>query len=160
MASKSLLLVFAAAFAVLTGCDQSELSSTVTVASVSDGAEDEIAPSGAIDCDVLCVSEIAKDPKAHAGRVAVRGVVSKVFADRRAFTVANIVEGASCCATGCGNDSVPVRVPTEEYEGDLPAEFEHVILVGEVVPNPDDEGYDFVIEEVWADGKVVVRKQA
>ncbi len=143
----------------LTGCEPAAENSASTANQNEPTPIDKIAPEGAIDRPIVCVSEIAKDANSHAGRVAVRGVVSKVFADRRAFTVANIVEGATCCATGCGEHSIPARVPTEQFVGDLPEFAERVILVGEVVPGAEGAGFEFNIEEVWADGKLLMKKQ-
>lgn len=108
------------------------------------------------DLKVVGVDAVAKDPKGHAGRVAVEGVVSKVFADRGAFNLIDPAEFAACGKTTCAEYTVPVLVPTDEFRGDLPKEKDIVLAIGEVRPN--GKGYTFVIQEVRGAGGVLLAR--
>lgn len=98
------------------------------------------------DVKLVGVDAVAKDPKKHAGRVAVEGVVAKVFAARGAFNLIDVTEFAACGRTDCAEYTVPVLVSKDEFQGDLPKEKETVLVIGDVQPN--EIGYQFVVQEV------------
>lgn len=142
LATGALTLVLVAAL-VISGCGDGKKS-----ASTGPGTESAASTSANLptDAKVVGVDAVAKDPKKHAGRVAIEGVVAKVFTVRGAFNLIDVTEFAACGTTDCAEYSVPVLVPKDEFQGDLPKEKETVLVIGDVQPN--EKGYLFVVQEV------------
>lgn len=152
LAAGGLALVVIAAL-VISGCNDGKKSNSKEAGSASTWAN---LPT---DAKVVGVDAVAKDPKKHAGRVAIEGVVAKVFAARGAFSLIDVTEFAACGTTDCAEYSVPVLVPKDEFQGDLPKEKETVLAIGEVQPN--EKGYAFVVQEVRRkDATVLSRTKA
>lgn len=105
---------------------------------------------------VVGVDAVAKDPKAHAGRIGIEGIVQDVFADRGAFTMIDCAEFEACGETHCAEFSVPVRVPKAEYQGELPKAEQKVVVIGEVQVETD--GYRLIVEEVRREGGTILQR--
>lgn len=136
------------AMALVAGCAREETGAEPVEAAASPGAP---------DVRSVGVDAVAKDPKAHAGRVGIDGVVAQVFAERGAFTMIDTAEFEECGETGCAEYVLPVEVPTSAFTGELPKSGETVLVIGTVEPN--EKGYRFLVEEVRRDGKPLVRKK-
>lgn len=102
------------------------------------------------------VDAVAKDPKSNSGRIAIDGIVAQTFAKRGAFLMIDISEWQACGRTDCAEFSVPIHVPTGEFEGSVPRETERVLAIGDLAPT--EAGYTFVIEQVQREGKVVLNR--
>lgn len=145
------VLVAVAAILAVSGC-----TSNPSPSDVGPAAETPAWGGLPADLKVVGVDAVAKDPKWHAGKVAVAGVVSKVFAERGAFNLIDTAEFAACGTTTCAEYTVPVLVPKDEFRGELPREKQTVLAVGEVRPN--GKGYSFVIQEVRGAGGVILAR--
>ncbi len=106
--------------------------------------------------NVLGVDEVAKDPKAHQGRIVVEGVVDKVMVSRRTFTLIDSEEFAACGVTTCAEYSLPVSVPETGYRGALPKEQETLVLLGELTAL--DRGFRFDVLEVKRGDAVIISR--
>jgi hypothetical protein len=102
------------------------------------------------------VDAVAKDPKRHAGRIAVEGVVARVMAERGAIVLIDTTEFAACGTTTCAEYSVPVRVPKGEFQGELPKVKETVVAIGDL--QPLEKGYRFTVHEVRRGGKAILSR--
>lgn len=105
---------------------------------------------------VYGVEAVVKDPAAHAGPIAVEGVVAKVIASRGTFTIIDVREFASCGVTTCAEFTVPISVPQAEYRGTLPKEKDQVVAFGELVPL--DKGFRFTVGEVKQGDKAILTR--
>lgn len=97
----------------------------------------------------VAVNDFLKNPRDHAGPVVLAGRVSQAFPDRGAFVIVDAREAASCCETGCAENSVPVRVDRGSFTGIIPQVGEHVRVVGTVFT--EDVGYRLTVQEVIQD---------
>jgi hypothetical protein len=81
----------------------------------------------------LSVDELAKNPKAFAGReIKVMGVVGAVVSKQKIFTIIDQSEYAECKVVTCARYEVPV-----EFPGKLPDSEQLVIITGKLVqPQP------------------------
>lgn len=108
------------------------------------------------DTRIVGVDAALEDVKAHAGPVAIEGVVSTVFTERRAFTLIDRKEFSSCGVTTCAENSVPVRVPEYEFQGALPQERDTVLVIGEL--EPQGKGFRLQVQEVRGVGGLLIRR--
>lgn len=104
----------------------------------------------------VAVDAVAKDPNAHAGPIAIEGIVAKVLADRGAILLIDKAEFAACGTTDCAEYAVPLMVPKDQFEGELPKVKETVIAVGDL--QPAEKGYSFLVQEVKREGKSIMRR--
>ena len=140
------LLVF------LASCGAEEAQPAAKPPSIAPGAPAATLPTP----NKVGVDAVAKDPKGHAGLVAIEGVVGKVFQGRGAFTLIDVAEYEQCGTVDCAEYTVPVQVPKEEFEGELPKSEETVVAVGDV--QPTEKGYRFVVQEVQRKGTRILRR--
>lgn len=105
---------------------------------------------------VVGVDAVAKDAKAHVGKVAIEGIVSKVFSERGAFTLIDLSEFSACGVTSCAENSVPVMVPKNEFQGDLPKERDTVLVLGDL--DVQGKGYRFLVQEVRTKDKTLLKR--
>lgn len=144
VAAGSLALAASAVFLIV-GCDASNEQGSTASKPQSDKTQATL-NTDAGEAKIIGVDAVAKSPKAHAGRVAIEGVVAQVMAAQGAFTIIDTTEFAACGRTDCAEYSVPVLVPKSEFKGDLPKHKETVVAIGEV--QPLEKGFRFVVQEV------------
>ena len=106
---------------------------------------------------VVGVVKLDEDPTAHKGQVAVIGLVETVYADRRTFTLCDATAEVGCKDGCCPASKFPASVPTEQYEGELPATNEQVTVIGELTPGKT--GYSFKIQEVRKGDEVIIKQK-
>lgn len=105
---------------------------------------------------VVGVDVVAQDPKAHAGQIAVEGIVAKVLAERGAVVLIDKAEFEACGTLDCAMYSVPLIVPKDQFEGELPKLKEKVVALGEL--QPSGKGYTFTVREVRREGKRIMTR--
>ena len=139
-------------FTLLASCGAEEVAAPAKAPSTVPGATGASLPGARR----VGVDAVAKDPKAHAGLVAIEGVVGQVFKSRGSFTMIDVAEFEQCGTVDCAEYSVPVQVPKEEFEGELPKSEETVVAIGDV--QPLEKGYRFVVQEVQRKDKRILRR--
>lgn len=146
----------AAAAALVAGA----LGASALVRAQENGAEARSLHAGAelpADAPKRCgVDALSKTPEAFEGQVVLEGVVARVLASRRTFTLIDTKELASCGVTSCAEYSVAVQVPEPDYKGALPQERDVALVLGEIVPL--EKGYHFYVSEVRVDSKPVISR--
>jgi len=107
---------------------------------------------------VVSVVKLDGDPKAYAGQVAVVGLVEEVYPERRTFTLCDNDAEVGCKDGCCPATKFPAAVPSEKFDGDLPAKSEQVIVIGKLTPGTT--GYSFEITEVRKGSDVIIKPKA
>ena len=80
----------------------------------------------------VSVEALMADPKAHAGKVAISGVVSRVFPKTGSFVLIDATEYAACGSLTCAEVTLPIQTPTDSFTGELPQPKDTVVVFGEV----------------------------
>lgn len=80
------------------------------------------------------VDALMADPKAHAGKVAITGVVARVFPKTGSFVLIDAKEYAACGSLTCAEVTLPIQTPIESFTGELPQPKDTVVVFGEVTP--------------------------
>jgi len=108
------------------------------------------------EIEVISVGTFDTKTKELAGMIALEGRVSKVFAERGAFMIVDFEQMDGCQDSCCPATEIPVRLAIEEYEGDLPAVDDVVILVADLTLT--DTGYNLEVAEVQRAGEAILTK--
>ena len=104
-----------------------------TTLGVSGAESPAPAPTASADTSTaVSVDALMADPKAHAGKVAITGVVSRVFPKTGSFVLIDATEYAACGSLTCAAVSLPIQTPTDSFTGDLPQPKDTVVVFGEV----------------------------
>lgn len=83
---------------------------------------------------VIGVDALVANPKAHAGKVEITGVVARVFPKTSSFVLIDAKEYAACGSLTCAEVTLPIQTPTGSFTGDLPQVKDTVVVIGEVTP--------------------------
>lgn len=158
-----IVIAMAAAFVAVFFKPQSESGNTsatspkaaiADVESVKTPADSEL-PEG---IRLVGVEKLWSNPAEFAGEIAIEGYVSQSFPDRGAFVMADTKEGNCCPEAGCAEFTVPAKVPSDEFAGELPKAMETVIAIGTI--SPLEKGFDFAISEVRRGGEVILKRKS
>lgn len=76
---------------------------------------------------IIDVDNLAKDPEAYEGTIAVRGAVSFVYPSESSFIIIDLREYELCGKVTCAINHVQVS-----YSGELPKMRDKVLVIGEV----------------------------
>ncbi|MDZ4178874.1 MAG: hypothetical protein U1E29_06545 [Coriobacteriia bacterium] len=140
------------------------LIALVTVLALSAGCSGG-ANAGAA-ANALAVNDIASDPNAFTGTIAVKGVVQNVDAINSSIAIIDETEYATCGLTVCNSAGIiPLFLPTAGepspggalYSGSLPELEDVVVVVGEIKSAPD--GLFFDVERVERSGASLIAKK-
>ena len=110
---------------------------------------------------VIAASLLDSDPKANAGRVAIKGEVVQVFADKGTFVLKDCAKDEDCktedyCSC-CSEAQMPIKLEMDQYAGQLPEAKQDVLVIADV--NPTEAGYTrAVLEDRLADKAILTRK--
>lgn len=107
---------------------------------------------------VIGVPDLDKDPAQYNGSIAIAGKVETVFADRGAFTLVDAEKMAGCSDACCSPTTVPLNVPSLEYQGELPGEGDQVIVIGKLTA--EETGFSFDVLEVRKDNAPIIARKA
>lgn len=108
--------------------------------------------------EAVGVNAVMTDPTAYAGTIAIKGVVQQV--DSATSTVTMIDEGeyATCGLTPCNSAGLlPLSLPVAQYEGELPALEDAVVVVGEMKSSA--QGPYFDVERLERNGSILVSRK-
>lgn len=112
------------------------------------------------------VDALTADPQAFTGELAVEGVVQYVDASTSTIRIIDVAEYEACGLTPCVSAGVlPLYLPTggepapsgAQYEGQLPALEEVVVVVGEV--RSGQGGLYFDVERVQRGSQTLISKR-
>jgi hypothetical protein len=109
------------------------------------------------DMPSVNVDRLLRNPRDHAGTMAVEGVVVQCFEDRGAFVVVDVEEFKTCGLEACTDAAMPVRFTRDRYEGSLPQPGQMVTLIGHF--EPLDRGFRFDLHEVHLEGSVILAQR-
>lgn len=108
--------------------------------------------------DSVGVNAVMTDPTAYSGTIAIQGVVQKVDPATSSITVIDEGEYATCGLTPCNSAGLlPLSMPMAQYEGELPALEDVVVVVGEIKSMA--QGSYFDVERLERNGSVLVSKK-
>jgi hypothetical protein len=107
---------------------------------------------------VVEFATLDKDPKAFAGQVAIHGKVETVYSERGSFTLVDCAKMVGCKDACCSPTTIPMNVPTTEYDGTLPKENAEVIVIGTLTPGTT--GFSFEVLEVREADKAIITRKA
>jgi hypothetical protein len=105
---------------------------------------------------VLNVDDVAADPAAYSGVIAVKGIVSLVNRFDNTFDIIDVREFELCGIVTCATNQLLVSVPPDGYSGELPVVEDEVVAYGKIVNNGD--GYSIEVLEVKRDNKVLLKQ--
>lgn len=80
------------------------------------------------------VDALVANPKAHAGKIMITGVVARVFPKTGNFVLIDSKEYAACGSLTCAEVSLPIQTPIESFTGELPQLKDTVVVFAEVTP--------------------------
>jgi len=99
------------------------------------------------------------NPAAYAGRIAIHGKVGAVMADKGVFTLVDLKKMPGCKDGCCPKTDIPIRVPSDEFTGNLPKPDDEVIVVG-VLSTTEAEGYQIDVQIVRIGEQAIMIKSS
>lgn len=154
------------ALVVLAGCNKAPKSSA-DISVTRDGAQSAATAHTAVpesielasgeSVQLVQVARLDTNPAQFEGRVAIAGKVEEVFADRGAFSLADVAKMPGCSTSCCSQSTIPMQVPESAYEGELPAPGDELVVIGNLTPA--DTGFNFDVLEVRRGDATLIRSR-
>jgi len=107
---------------------------------------------------VVNVDDVAADPGAYSGIIAVSGVVSYVKSDNQVFGIIDTREYELCGVVTCAANQIPISVPLSIFSGELPEVEDEVLVYGKVVNSSD--GYVLDVLRVERGSKIILKQES
>jgi hypothetical protein len=104
---------------------------------------------------VVNVDDVAADPGAYGGTIAISGVVSYVKSDNAVFGIIDVREYELCGIVTCAANQLPISVPLSRYSGELPEVEDEILVYGEIINSAD--GYVLDVLQVKRGRKVILK---
>ncbi len=105
---------------------------------------------------ILEVDDIAADPSAYSGAIAVRGIVSFADLANSTFGIIDVREYKLCGVVTCAANEIPISVPLTKYSGELPGVEDEVLVYGETFSSGGS--YSIEVSKVTIDDKVILNR--
>ncbi|UCG84397.1 MAG: hypothetical protein JSW38_06170 [Dehalococcoidia bacterium] len=105
---------------------------------------------------IVGVDDVAADPFAYVGPIAIEGVVSFVYPSNSTFVIIDVKEYELCGVVTCAINEIPITVPPDSFTGTLPEVKDVVLTYGEIISS-DNEFY-VEVSQVRRDGKTILQK--
>jgi hypothetical protein len=104
-------------------------------------------------------SVLDTNPAAYAGRIAIHGKVGAVMADKGVFTLVDLKKLPGCKDGCCPKTDIPIRVPSDQFTGNLPKPDDEVIVVGEL-STTEANGYQIDVQIVRIGEQAIMIKSS
>jgi len=139
---------------LLAGCGSAESADATT----SVRAIPSLRPA-AIDPETkkLGVESLLRNPDNVEGTIALSGVVVQAFEERGAFVMVDVAEFKSCGLDACTDATMPIRVPSDAFEGTLPEPADFITVIGKF--RSLERGFEFDVDEVHYDDNVILARK-
>jgi hypothetical protein len=105
---------------------------------------------------IVGVDDVAADPFAYVGPIAIEGVVSFVHPSNSTFVIIDVKEYELCGVVTCAINEIPITVPPSLYSGALPEVKDVVLTYGEIINSAS--GYAIEVSQVKRGGKTIMQK--
>lgn len=97
------------------------------------------------------------DPNPYCGRIALRGKVGDVFAEKGTFTLVDLKKMPGCTDGCCPKTNIPINVPQTAFSGTFPEAGDEVLVICNL-STTQGGGYQVAVEEVRAGEKTLLKQ--
>lgn len=115
-----------------------------------------LGPAAPLSTKELGVDAFLDAPEKNQGEVAIRGIVSQVFAEKKSFILIDADEFKTC-GLECPAITLPVRMDRVSMEGVLPRLKDEVVVVADA--KSEGKGFSLKVKEVRRGDRLLLRVQ-